>query len=429
MLPPDHRGAARARPSRRRRATACAAVALALAAPTAALEVRLTWTPVSGAVGYRIHARDAAAAWTSVRDVGAPAPEAGGLLRHLATALPADSAWFAVSAYDAEDRSSAPSNEVPLPPSVPRDAIVSGVIAHQPSGMPLPSAAVRLRGAAGAIEVATHEDGSFAISVGAGGVWELAAQVAEPTNAAAGALDAAWVLQAVAGLRRLTPDQAAACDVTGNGALSALDATFILQHAVGALARLPVAERCASDWLLLARPAAADGQRVIAPLVDASSCAAAAVAYEPLSGDAAAQNFVAMPFGDCTGNWRPARVSLGQSGDGGLELGVAYRRSSGRWAVPLIVSATDGFNALEARLALDTPLLEVRPLGVTRDAVVVALPEGDGLRLAIAAVEALPGDGRRVALLIFAAAAVAPTVRILDAAVDDLPVATTLANQ
>ncbi|MFN8641333.1 MAG: dockerin type I repeat-containing protein [Candidatus Binatia bacterium] len=56
-------------------------------------------------------------------------------------------------------------------------------------------------------------------------------------GAAISALDATYVLQAVAQLRTLSPEQALACDVTGNGSLSTVDATLLLQRAPWAYRR------------------------------------------------------------------------------------------------------------------------------------------------------------------------------------------------
>ena len=52
-------------------------------------------------------------------------------------------------------------------------------------------------------------------------------------GSAISALDAAYVLQHVVGMRTLDDAQQLACDVSGNGTLSALDATRILQLTVG----------------------------------------------------------------------------------------------------------------------------------------------------------------------------------------------------
>ena len=99
---------------------------------------------------------------------------------------------------------------------------------------------------------------------------------ARPATSAArvSALDAAYVLQAVAGTRTLTRRKRLAGDVTGDGTLSALDATRILQLAVGAPPQFPAAQPCGSDWLFLPVPAGAANQSVAAPNPSAA-CASA----------------------------------------------------------------------------------------------------------------------------------------------------------
>ena len=84
---------------------------------------------------------------------------------------------------------------------------------------------------------------------------------------ATGALDAAWVLQVIAGMRTFDARQRLACDVTGNGSLSALDAANILQRQVGLLTRFSAATRCDSDWLFDPVATPGTGRRLITPLL------------------------------------------------------------------------------------------------------------------------------------------------------------------
>src|SRR5262245_13628330 len=52
-------------------------------------------------------------------------------------------------------------------------------------------------------------------------------------NGTISSLDATYVLQFVAGMRGLTPNQQLLADATGNGTVTAYDATRILQASVG----------------------------------------------------------------------------------------------------------------------------------------------------------------------------------------------------
>jgi hypothetical protein len=79
------------------------------------------------------------------------------------------------------------------------------------------------------------------------------------------ALDAAYVLQAVASLRTFSAEQALACDVTGNGSISALDASMILKYAAGLITTFPVSTACGSDWVFIPDPAAAASQTLVQP--------------------------------------------------------------------------------------------------------------------------------------------------------------------
>jgi hypothetical protein len=117
-------------------------------------------------------------------------------------------------------------------------------------------------------------------------------------------LDAAFAQQIRVGLRTADALQTLACDVTGNGAISSLDAARIAQFKVGAITQFEVAQRCASDWLFVPDPAAA-GQTLIQPQISTSSCQPGAIVFPPLMSSVAGQDFIAILFGDCTGNWSP----------------------------------------------------------------------------------------------------------------------------
>jgi hypothetical protein len=133
-------------------------------------------------------------------------------------------------------------------------------------------------------------------------------QSVEPTkdgdfDNAVTALDASHVLQEVADLRTFTADQRLACDVTGNGTLSALDAQRILQFQADLRARFEVAELCDSDWVFRPMPAPAANQTLVQPMISGGVCQQGAINYSPLVPPAPGQDFIAILFGDCTGNW------------------------------------------------------------------------------------------------------------------------------
>jgi hypothetical protein len=147
--------------------------------------------------------------------------------------------------------------------------------------------------------------GAFVVEVPNGAPIGLRPRRSGGTTGAVTALDAAWVLQRVAGLRSFDAMQASACDVTGDGTVSALDATYILQRAVGTIARLPAAALCDSEFVFAPAPSG--------PLVGRSTpfgfaggtCHPGAIELEPVVEPASGLDFTAAAFGDCTGNWLP----------------------------------------------------------------------------------------------------------------------------
>jgi parallel beta-helix repeat protein len=186
---------------------------------------------------------------------------------------------------------------------------VTGQIRYYSSAAPVGAAAVQLSGPAPATAL-TDATGQFALSGLTGGAWQVEPRKLGDAGAGISALDAAYVLQAAVGLRTLTPEQQLACDVSGNGTLSAYDAALILRYKVGLIAALPVAELCASDWAFLPAPAAAANQQVTPPQITAGACQPGRIAYQPLAGQADNQDFFAVLFGDCTGNWQPGPIHM-----------------------------------------------------------------------------------------------------------------------
>jgi hypothetical protein len=107
----------------------------------------------------------------------------------------------------------------------------------------------------------------------------------------------------VIGSRTFDAMQDLACDVTGNGAISSLDAARIQQLRLGIITRFPIAGACDSDWVFLPDAEVVANQSFTAPSTSLQSCQGGAISYEPLVPPAADQDFVAILFGDCTGNW------------------------------------------------------------------------------------------------------------------------------
>lgn len=94
---------------------------------------RVAWTPVVGAVGYKVYMRQDGQQYGPGIDVGAINPDPDGVIRYVATGLPLDVAqYFAVTRYNTSKVESAFSNEVSLTSS--RAALA--VLAAESRGRP-----------------------------------------------------------------------------------------------------------------------------------------------------------------------------------------------------------------------------------------------------------------------------------------------------
>lgn len=467
----------------------------AMPAPAAAIDARVGWRPVPGVAGYRLYTRAMGQAWGSGVDVGAPPPQADGVIRYVTSGIPIGVVnYFALTAYDSAGRASAFSNELtllvtatpaasatrtatatasrsstvtatrtpartatgtatatrthtatasrtptatqtftPTATPTPTDSLgprVSGRVGYYASGGAVSAATLTLRGAGQTVTATTNALGEFDMSSASEGVWQLTPLKTAGTLNAISALDAAYVLQAVSGMRSLNAFQALACDVTGNGSLSALDASLILQFATDTLDRFPVADLCGSDWAFVPTPMNLPDQIVVAPLIAAPDCAPGSIAYEPLRVDVAQQDFVAAVFGDCTGNWTEpeAGAALRRTAKPMRAwLGPARQRPGGRWVVPLHVAGDAAVGGIEAHLAYDAAAagLDGVRLAARQPGALLRYraDETSGL-ISVAMASAVPlarGD-RALILLSFRTAGrevAAPAVRLRDITVDE----------
>ena len=174
---------------------------------------------------------------------------------------------------------------------------------YRGTGQPVPNVTVALQGSSPQ-SVTSAADGHYALGGVAETGWRVSPRKTGDQRNAVSALDAAYVLQAVAGTRTLDARQTLAGDVTGDGTLSALDATRILQRVVGVIGQFPAAQLCGSDWLFVPVPASAPNQSMTAPAFSAGTCEPGAILFNPLAGDVAGQDFQALLIGDVTGNWQ-----------------------------------------------------------------------------------------------------------------------------
>jgi hypothetical protein len=230
------------------------------------------------------------------------------------------------------------------------------------------------------------------------------------TGTSISALDAAWVLQTVVGLRQLSYEQRLAGDATGNGTISALDSARILQYKVGLISRLPVAQACNSDWVFVPLPAVVPNQVVIPPQMSLGNYQMGAITYQPLSVRAGGQDFHAIVFGDCTGNWQ-----AGAAGGAGLAKAVAVPDTvragrvrpgrAGRWELPLLLNTSEPIYALEVEVEYDAA--NGRPIRVRRTRssggalLAFNAREPGRVRIALASAEPLSAEQKPVAVVTF----------------------------
>jgi len=184
-------------------------------------------------------------------------------------------------------------------------AAVSGTVRYYSNNTPVSDVVVQLSGS-GLNSTSTDTSGAYAFSDPGEGNWQIAPTKTGDINDAVSTLDATHVLQEVAGLRTFDANQLLACDVTGDGTVSALDATRILQYVAGLRDHFQVSDACSgSEWIFVPVPAGAPNQQIIPPDVS-PQCSLGAIAFTPLVPPVAGQDFLAILFGDCTGNWHPA---------------------------------------------------------------------------------------------------------------------------
>jgi hypothetical protein len=209
-------------------------------------------------------------------------------------------------------------------------AVISGQVRYYSNNDPVPGVTVNMANAIPGMAT-TDASAIYRFASAAPGAISLQPSKQGDFNLGVSALDAAYVLQFVAGLRPFSSDQKLAGDVTGNGSVSALDAARILQYQAGLLrrcsvtttttcttnsncpmgeiciSRFPVALTCGSDWVFHPAPVPTPtpNQSLLQPQISTGMCQEGAISYTsevlPLSG----QDFIAILFGDTTGNWAP----------------------------------------------------------------------------------------------------------------------------
>src|SRR6185369_15115519 len=103
---------------------------------------------------------------------------------------------------------------------------------------------------------------------------------------------------------------------------------------------------------------------LIMPVTGPASCQPGAVAFAPLAAAASGQNFRAIAFSDCTGNWQPPAAALSRNRAPAVRIGPAAASRQRELRVP--IAAPAAAQALQLELRFDPARLRfkrVRALG------------------------------------------------------------------
>ena len=275
--------------------------------------------------------------------------------------------------------------------------------------------------------VRTSADGFYGASEIPAGTWSVAPVKLGSLGSAVSALDAARVLQVIAGLTTFSPMQRLACDVTGDGTLSAVDATRILQYSAGIITKLPAGNLCNSDWLFYPSPDSMQNQELIPPTLGGGSCNPGNIVIDPLLVQATNQDFDAILLGDCTGNWTPSegggafrqRASFSTA----VHAGRPRRGPGGRVRLPIYVQSRGPFQALDVTLTYDPDALSLRsarPRGAAAGAMIGVSDDEPGV-VQISLASGTPIEGNGAVVVVELSGAGTAHIELAEAEVDERP--------
>ncbi|MDX1390564.1 MAG: hypothetical protein R3344_15350, partial [Acidobacteriota bacterium] len=158
-------------------------------------------------------------------------------------------------------------------------------------------------------------------------------------------------------------------------------------------------------------------------------CQPGGIALDPLVEVAHDQDFMAVLFGDCTGNWKASQTAFARrdrNRDARLVAGRAARKRGGMLAVPIYVRSSSPFHAVELLVTHDPSvrLVAVRSSRRARGALVRHTDDGEG-RLTVAMASAEPIRRGRLLVIELSSSGRRGTgdgvVRILAGSVDEEP--------
>jgi sugar lactone lactonase YvrE len=263
-------------------------------------------------------------------------------------------------------------------PSTPTPVVsLSGLIRYHGSGVAVNAVLVQLQndaqgggGSASTMTAQTDASGRFTLTGIGNGDWQIAPEKTGGIGTAVTPLDAVHALQVTLGQRTLDAEQLLACDVNGDRRVSAIDAVLMLQFKLGLISAFPVAQACNSDWAFSPEPEPASFQEISQPQPASSNCQVGAIAYHPLTTSVANQNFSAVLFGDCSGNWQPGGGgAAGEAADSStVRFGRAQRKGR-RLRLSVSAHGTHTYRGLAVEIAYDSsrlrsPRVRSLPAGV-----------------------------------------------------------------
>jgi sugar lactone lactonase YvrE len=320
------------------------------------------------------------------------------------------------------------SNPTGTPTSAPVSVNLSGEVTYYANPVVrVPNVQVTLSGPLPQT-VLTNGSGTYSAVNMPTGSWEIQPVKVGSIGSAVSSLDAAYVLQYIAGGRSFSSLQQLACDVTGDGNVSVLDATKILQLSAGVINRLPAGQSCNSDWLFYPRPDPTQNQLVVTPAIAGGTCRQGNIELSPMLVTASHQDFEGILLGDCTGNWTQSiggafRLTAG----GGITVNAgSLRRTAGsRLRLPIYVQSPAPFQAMDVKIGYDDSKLlfrSVRTHGAAIGALTGVNDDVPGMvALSMASAEQIDSNGA-ILIVEFASAADDAddaAVRLLSAQVDE----------
>ena len=303
-----------------------------------------------------------------------------------------------------------------------QSASVFGSITYYSNQQPVSSADVQFNGPS-SITGQTNASGNYSATL-AQGTWSIEPAKTGGFGMAVSSLDAARVLQSLAGLQRFTSQQRLACDATGDGSISTLDAVYILQFSAGLIDQLPAARMCGSDWLFYPDPATVPNQAVILPDLGNGTCQQGSIVLNPLVNSVDSQNFDGILLGDCTGNWTAAGAGAAlrqRTATAIVHAGSPRRGPGNRFIVPIYVKSATPFQAMDLRLRYDTAATFVGATtrGDAADALTSSQTGSGELSLSLASAAPIGDSHGSVLLLQFRGAN--PSVTLDGALIDEQP--------